>query len=263
LGQLDDDKAYRRMLSFEADVLRDADQVVYVSEWARRVVERVRQIVPRASAVIHNGVELPPRNAPAASREDLGASASDLLLINVGSLERRKNQIGLLDLFASVLDREPRAMLVLVGDGPERTAIESRTQVLGVASRVKLLGRRSDVASLLKAADLYVHYATAENCPMAVLEASRAGLPWAAVPAAGVEELQRLIGGCITINPNDLAHSTDEIVSLLADQPRRARLGAAARDGFLARFTRHAMVSSYVRLLGNSRHAESVLRGAA
>lgn len=154
-------------------------------------------------------------------------------------------------------------MLLLVGDGPDRNAIERRAGALGIAPRVKLLGRRADVAGLLGLADLYVHYATAENCPMAIIESAAAGLPWAAVPAAGVEELQRLIGGCIAIDPHDITHATDAILSILNDPPRRARLGAAARRRFHDGFTGQSMVRSYLRLLGDAGRIGPIAEGAA
>jgi glycosyltransferase involved in cell wall biosynthesis len=263
LGQLEDEPAYQRMLDFEAGIMRAVDRVVYVSQWAQKVVEQDRGIVPRASAVIHNGVESPPGPAPAVSRQAIPAAPADLLLINVGSLERRKNQLGLLDLFAAVVAREPRALLLLVGEGPDRAAIERRAETLGVRARVKLLGHRRDVAALLGSADLYVHYASAENCPMVILEAARAGLPWAAVPAAGVEELQRLIGGCVTIDPQDLSNATAAVLSLLRDSARRNRLGDTARARFLDGFTRQHMVRSYLRLEDGAPPAAATSKGAA
>jgi glycosyltransferase involved in cell wall biosynthesis len=255
LGQLKDDTSFEQMLAFEADVMQSVDQVIYVSEWIREVVEQDRNIFPRASTVIHNGIESELEPAANVQRKDIDAQTGDLLLINVGTLEHRKNQLGLLDLFGLLYARQPRVKLVLVGDGPDREAIQHRIEALGLPGRVILLGRRTDVAELMKLADLYVHYSTVENCPMVILEAARAGLPWAAIPAAGIRELQDLIGGCVAINPENLPGSAQTIQALLEDRSRLTELGMAARDHFLAGFTRRTMVRAYLKLLALSRKA--------
>ena len=77
---------------------------------------------------------------------------------------------------------------MLVGEGPDRSAIENKVRTLGLMDNVVLLGHRNDVPALLGAADIYVHYSSLENCPVVLLEAGRAALPVAAIPAGGVPE---------------------------------------------------------------------------
>ncbi len=55
-GVLAGEANYRRMLAGEDDVLRRVGRVVYVSEWAKDIVERERGVVPRRSAVVRNGI---------------------------------------------------------------------------------------------------------------------------------------------------------------------------------------------------------------
>ena len=222
-GVLAGDDRYRRMLAAEDDVLRRVDRVVYVSEWAKGVVERERGVTPRASAVVRNGIA-EHAAVGTVTRADLGVSADDVVLMSVGTLEPRKNQLALVDRMPSL-----HAKLVLVGDGPDRAKIESRVAELGLTGRVVLLGHRRDVAALLPLADVYVHSALAENCPVSVIEAARAGLPWAAVPAAGVIELQRELGGCVSL---------DEVGSLVSR--RDVAAAAGPRGGGGVRLAVHA-----------------------
>jgi len=249
LGQIDDPRAYADMLTFEADVLRSVDRVVYGSEWARSVVERDRHIIPRESVVIPNGISATV-DAPPLSRLEIGASPDDFVLMNVGTLEARKNQLGLLELFAKVVRARPQSRLVLVGEGGDRSKIENRAGESGIAGRLTLLGHRSDVASLLPLADLYVHYAAAENCPIVILEAARAGLPWAAPATAGVVALQQKVGGSIARNRDDVAGSSQRIVDMIDDRSLGRRLGETARSNFRSAFTRDAMVHAYAAALG-------------
>ncbi len=239
-GVLAGEPNYRRMLAGEDDVLRRVDRVVYVSEWAKEIVERDRGVSPRASAVIRNGIAETTTVLPA-TRASIGLSMDDIVLISVGTIEPRKNQITLIEALPGLPASAGRVTLVLVGEGPDRPKLERRIAELNLTDRVILLGHRSDVPALLPLADVYVHAALAENCPVAVIEAARAGLPWAAVPAAGVVELQRHLGGCVPL---------DELGSLVDDADRRAELGRAARSNFLAGFTRTAMVRGYMDVLG-------------
>ncbi len=246
-GELDRN-THDRILEFERRVLSEVDRVIYVSKWAQEIVEKERGIHSRTSSVIWNGIA-PSVQASAISRSSVGLHADDLVLINVGTLEPRKNQLGLLDFFAGVARKFPAARLVLVGSGPDRAAIVERIQKLGLESKVHLLGRRHDVPSILPVADLYVHYAKAENCPIALLEAARARLPIAAVPAGGAGEILEKLGG-LPILPDALHQSIDKIAAVLQNANLRKQLGAAAKQSFVRHFTLEAMVSEYRRVLG-------------
>jgi len=256
LGQLNKPADYRRMEEFEANVLRGVDQVVFMSEWARQVVEQDRCIVLKSSVVIPTGIACLAETARTLSRAEIGAGPEDFLLMNVGALDQRKNQLGLLNLFAALASREPRTKLVLVGDGPERPAIVGKAAALGLSPRVLLLGDRLDVSALLPLADLYVHFSTCENCPTVILKAARAGLPWAAIPAAGMAELQRSLGGCLPINPYDLPQSASEILRVIDDPALGALLGAEARGNFLQHYTEPGMIDAYLDILAGTSRAQ-------
>jgi len=246
-GELSSERFFQRMLAMEKKVLESVDRVIYVSNWARDIVERERGITPKASSVIWNGVSA--RVKPSKlSRDDLGLGRDDVVMISVGTLEPRKNQIALVRLFAKISQRHPAANLVLVGDGPSRGEIEAAVAELGIASKVRLLGFRRDVPDLLPLADLYVHASLLENCPIVLLEAARAGLPVAAVPAGGVPELLAVLEG----TPIELTDPTC-LDALLTNSATRKTSGQVARAAFERHFTREAMIEAYVRTLDLSR----------
>jgi glycosyltransferase involved in cell wall biosynthesis len=116
-----------------------------------------------------------------------------------------------------------------------------------------LLGHRRDVPSILPLADLYVHYASLENCPLALIESARAGLPFAAVPAGGVPELQTALGCRIDLTPHDLRQSLDNVRPLLENAEMRRQQGQIAREKFVATFTHQAMTRAYVEALSTIR----------
>ena len=246
-GELADEQAFQNILQLERDVLSSVDAVVYVSAFARDVVEQQRKITPKRSAVIWNGIA--ESSAEAVDRRSLKLTADDVVLINVGTLEGRKNQLGLLDLFAIVAARVPSVKLVLVGDGPDREAIANRVRKLKLDDHVRLPGFRRDVPALLAASDAYIHFAKLENCPVVLLEAARAGLPIATVPAGGAAEVLSALGAGVLLDPIDLQKSADELMPMLERASVRREMGAAVRDGFEASFTVEAMVDRYLDVI--------------
>jgi glycosyltransferase involved in cell wall biosynthesis len=209
-------------------------------------VENDRQIKPLASSVIWNGIA---SDAVAPfPRAELRLAAEDLVLINVGTLEQRKNQLGLIDLFADIARSRPEARLVLVGDGPHRADIQRRIVDYGVTDKVRMLGMRHDVPALLAMSDLYLHYAAMENCPVVLLEAARAGLPIAAVAGGGVPELLTALQG-VALDPIDRPASLAALQPLLADRAHRQQAGHIAQQAFTRLFTREAMTAAYLNAL--------------
>lgn len=100
-----------------------------------------------------------------------------LVVGQVGRLHYQKNDAFLLDVFARLYQREPRARLMLVGDGPDLLTLEARAVDLGVSDAVLFLGHRDDVPRLLQAFDVFAMPSRVEGLGMAAVEAQAAGLP--------------------------------------------------------------------------------------
>ena len=103
---------------------------------------------------------------------------TDCLVVgHVGRLAYQKNHTFLLEAFARLHQREPRARLVLVGEGPNLLTLEAKAVELGVEDEVLFLGHRDDVSRLLMAFDLFAMPSRFEGLGMAAVEAQAAGLP--------------------------------------------------------------------------------------
>ena len=247
-GELSDEASYQEVLNFEQRVLGSVDRVIYVSELVQsESSSRNALAAVRASSIIWNGIASEP-GMPPISRQALRLSSDHLVLINVGTLEKRKNQIGLVDAFAQVAKAYPQARLLLVGDGPHRDEVRRRIVDLGLTEKVQILGMRRDVPALLPVADLYVHYSSLENCPVVLIEAARAGLPIAAVASGGVPELLEALGG-IAVDPSSPQTAFQSLDPLLANVNLRGKMGQASQQAFHAAFTRQAMVSAYLKAM--------------
>ncbi len=96
---------------------------------------------------------------------------------HVGRLSEPKNHPFLLRVFRELATENPDAVLLLVGEGGCRAAIEAQVKELGLEHRVILTGARSDVPQLLSAMDVFLFPSLWEGLPVTVVEAQVAGLP--------------------------------------------------------------------------------------
>lgn len=110
-------------------------------------------------------------------RQQLGLADDELVIGHVGRLNPQKNHPFLLKIFAALLEKEPNAVLLLVGGGNDMPKIQAKAQELGIAERVRFLGVRSDVADLMQAMDVFVFPSLYEGLPVTMVEAQASGLP--------------------------------------------------------------------------------------
>ena len=91
-------------------------------------------------------------------------------------MQFQKNQLFLLDIFASVLKKKPEAILWMIGQGEDEDKIREKIQKLNLGTAVKMLGVRNDVPNLLQAMDVFVFPSVFEGLGIALLEAQATGL---------------------------------------------------------------------------------------
>ena len=131
--------------------------------------------------IIRNGVDVNRYSYNAQTRksvrEHLGISPTTLVLGHIGRFCPEKNHTFLLDIFAQVLALQPDALLLLAGKGELEPAVQAKAKQLGIASNVRFLGERTDIADLLQSMDAFVLPSTFEGQPFVLIEAQAAGLP--------------------------------------------------------------------------------------
>lgn len=110
-------------------------------------------------------------------RGELGIPTNSFVIGHVGRFSHQKNHVFLLDIFAAVLKRREKAVLLLVGDGSLRPEIEKRVCTLGISGKVIFTGVRSDVPALMQAMDVFVFPSLYEGLGIVAVEAQAAGLP--------------------------------------------------------------------------------------
>lgn len=160
----------RRRVDLKAACSTDAARYFYGAGAVRR-----GEVV-----VINNAIEVERFRFNPAARSAARCSfgLEDKFVVgHIGRFEYSKNHLFLLDMFAELLRSEPRATLLLVGDGSRRDEIESRIADLGLTESVVLTGVRSDVPDLLQAMDALVVPSLYEGLGIVAVESQAAGLP--------------------------------------------------------------------------------------
>lgn len=110
-------------------------------------------------------------------RKEFGIGESTMLIGTVGRLEPQKNQMRLLDIFSSILERNRDSRLILVGSGSLETEIKTRINNLGLSEKVILTGPRKDVNDLLSGFDVFALTSFSEGLGIVLVEAQASGLP--------------------------------------------------------------------------------------
>lgn len=233
---------------------------VCVSEGVRRYSRDVGRLPPGRLWTIPNGVDPGPIDvAPAADRASLGLAVGDRVALFVGRIDAQKGVSTLLDAWRRALGDRPDWHLLVVGEGPERAALQRDEP------RIHWLGRRGDVFGLLKVADMFVLPSLWEGMPNAVLEAMAAGLPVVGTRVEGTAELVVEGETGWLVAPGDAA-ALAAALTLAADDPAaRARLGAAGRVRVESVYTMKRVTQAYDRLWSTllGLPAEKVEPGAA
>jgi glycosyltransferase involved in cell wall biosynthesis len=162
-----------------------------------------------------------------ALRRELGIADDHLAVVNVGRLEAVKGQSIFLRALAKL---PPRVHGVIAGDGSLREALEQETRELGIGERVHLLGRREDVPRVLAACDVYVLASTgSEGSSRATLEAMATGLATVAADVGMLPDIVRPPKTGLLFEAGDVEGLARALADLERNDPRRRRLGRAAR----------------------------------
>jgi len=183
--------------------------------------------VPGLWQVVRNGVDLqahrPYSDAEKNAARRRLALGDDPLVVCIARLSKQKGQDVLLDAWPRVLRQIPEARLVLVGEGPDRSALGLRA-----GPRVVFAGEREDVGEWFGAADVIAMPSRWEGMSLVMLEAMARGKSIVASDVAGASEALSGLGAIVPVeDPPSLARA---IIQRLEDRALREAEGSAARE---------------------------------
>ena len=173
--------------------------------------------------IIHCGID-PDRYTPTA--------VSDPRLLFVGRLAGVKGVPILLQAMAELAPDMPDLKLTLIGDGPDRAELETKSRDLGLNDRCDFVGYKSqsEVADALSESAVFVLPSFAEGVPVVLMEAMAAGLPVLTTQIAGIPELvENGVSGTL-VPPGDTQALTRALKDLLSPSTDRAAMGQAGRS---------------------------------
>ncbi len=177
-----------------------------------------------------------------------GGDARDdiAVLVHISNFRAVKRVDLVVKTFAKVAASRP-AVLVLIGDGPERGPAQALVRSLGLQARCRFLGNREDCVPVLQAADVFVQASDSESFGLAALEAQACGVPVVSTRVGGVPEVIEDGETGLLAPAGDADALAAATLSLLDDPGRRQRMSAAARRSAVSRFRRSEAVDRYER----------------
>ncbi|MBL9093652.1 MAG: glycosyltransferase [Planctomycetaceae bacterium] len=246
-----DRRRWKRVLANRL-LLKRCDRVVGVGETVRKALIDQEGIAARRVSVVYNGIDLDRFDATQVRRDvvrqELGYADDDVLIVQVARLDPIKDHGTALRAFARLWRRCPSARLIIVGDGVERGAIETKIDELGVGDGVRLLGTRHDVPRLFAAADVCLLTSVSEGVPLTVLEAMACGVPVVATRVGGVSEIVSDGESGLLADPGDDAKLAEHLQKFAEDPVLRSRSGAAGRRCVGRSFSAAQMLRKYASL---------------
>ncbi len=226
--------------------LRFFDRVVAVSGSKREDLTRAGVSTDRV-VVIPHGIHLdhPSPGAEGKLRSELGLGAGERVIGVVARLSPEKGHRHLLEAVRLVLQAEPKTRVLLVGDGPLRTALEGEVRALGLEGSVVFAGFRRDMPEVYAIIDIVVSASLREGFPLSLVEALAAHRPVVATRVGDVPEIVRDGVTGVLVEPGDEGGLARAILGLLRDPARRGALGREGRKLVEERFTADRMARAY------------------
>ena len=207
------------------------DRLIAVSEEVRDDLVSLGVAPHSKFVVIPYGFDLSARtNGTEADRAhiraDLGADETTFVVGWVGRLTPIKRPLDLVRVLAALVAEVTDARLCIVGDGPEREAVEALAASLGVADRLHVAGYRERLGEWYAAFDAFCLTSANEGTPVAAIEALAAGRPVVATRVGGTPAVvEEGLSGYLA-DEGDVATLAARLAGLAADPAVRARMGA-------------------------------------
>lgn len=209
--------------------LRSYDRVVCVSPLLMRYAAE-HGVHPDRLRHVPNGIDLSEyrrKQTREQAKYALGLSKGEHALGVVARFSVEKGVDRAIRMFADLHRQRPGTRLHLIGDGPQRGALEQLAESLGVTYAVRWWGWQTDTRPIIEAMDTLVLPSHTEGLPNVVLEAMALGLPVAATRVGAVPDVLDE-GGCGVLLPDDEAHWAGQLLPLIDQALVRERLLCAA-----------------------------------
>ena len=242
-----------------------AHRIVVCSDALGDWVQRTHSVSRSKLLVLHNCVDLARFSPNGPKAIDIVFPERTIAFCAVGTLGRGINKRVDICIRALAAARSAGAKvgLVICGDGEQRPELQDLAFSLGVASHVRFLGNRSDVASVLRACDVFCHAAPWEPFGIVALEAMAVGLPIVVPNAGGIREILGSGDAGLLYPALDDRALSQAMVMLAHDSGLRKSMKAAGRRIVEEKFSVQRYLSDLYRAYGIDAARVAAVAGAA
>jgi glycosyltransferase involved in cell wall biosynthesis len=210
------------------------DMRICVSRDVLEIRHRRERTPMRKLIYIPNGVDTDSFNERKRGKADVmrefGWHSDDPLIVSVGRLVREKNYPLLLEAVSLLRSRLPNIRCLLAGEGKCREEIEQKVRALDLGGNIHMAGSRSDVPSILEAANLFVMSSDNEGLPVALLEAMAAGKAIVATSVGGIPDAIRDGENGFLVRPGDGPALASAMERVILDVNLAKNLGRIAAE---------------------------------
>lgn len=243
----------RRRVTYRL-VSRHGTMVAVSQDLKRFMCDKVG-IAEKQVEVIHNGVALAQTitdEEVQKCKAELGVSGCYPLLGVVGSLYPVKGHRFLLEAMPEILQRWPKARLLVIGRGELEVSLKEQVEQLAIGANVHFLGMRQDVPRLLSLLDVFILPSMSEGLSLALLEAMASGKPVVATLVGGNPELIDHGKTGFLVQPEDARDLAANLLKLLSDPRTMQQFGRQAAERVRQHFSMGQMVDRYRNIYARS-----------
>ncbi len=225
--------------------LQQSDGVTAVSKFLKRATIETFdfdeiEVIPNFICALHyKRLEDSPLRAELAPN-------GEKLLTHVSNFRAVKRPVDCVEIFAKVKEQGERARLVMVGDGPERSAAYYRAEQLNVLDDVIFVGKQANISDYLGVSDIFLLPSELESFGLAALEAQACELPVIATRIGGIPEVVNDGESGYLSDVGDIVKMTEDTVELLRDDDKRRGFGAKGRDLAIERYSTEKIIPQYI-----------------
>lgn len=220
-------------------ILKRYNKIIAVSNALKKFMVE-RGIPEDKITVIHNAIDVDvwkKENASADIRKELNLPDGSKVVGVVGRLRYEKDLPTTLKVAQKVIQEKPETYFLIVGDGPDRGALEQQAQQMNLSAKVLFLGFRKDTVSVYAALDVFLSTARIEGTPNTALEAMAMGVPVIYTRVGGVGEIIQDGHDGLLFEVGDAQGISAAVLSLLNDEAKALKIRENARESVCYKFS--------------------------
>lgn len=225
--------------------LQQSDGVTAVSKFLKRATIETFdfdeiEVIPNFICALHYR-----RLEDSPLRQEL-APNGEKLLVHVSNFRAVKRPVDCVEILAKVKENGENARLVMVGDGPEKSAVYYRAEQLKMNGDVSFVGKQANIADYLGVSDVFLLPSELESFGLAALEAQACELPVIATRIGGIPEVVNDGETGFLSDIGDIAKMTEDTLLLLRNEEMRRTFGERGRELAIQRYSTDKIIPQYI-----------------